>query len=119
MLTITTGSDLLAELKRHFKLVDTGQDWPGPSEQRKENRYELQSGKVPVEVSSRFGLTSRGLLADVSSNGARVITDYVPCCGEVLRLAFDVSQDRFVLDGEVCHIGVEGAIRYFGVQFTE
>jgi hypothetical protein len=72
-----------------------------------------------VEVSSRFGLTSRGLLADVSSIGARVIADYVPTRGEILRLAFDVNRDRYVLDGEVCHMGVEGAIRYFGIRFTE
>lgn len=119
MLTISTGQELLAELNRHFSLVETGTDFLDQPERRQTTRYELRAGKVPVEISSRYGLTSRGLLADVSLCGARVITDYVPCPGEVVRLAFEVGPDSHVLDGEVRHMGVEGSIRYFGVQFTE
>jgi hypothetical protein len=119
MITITTGQELLSELKGHFTLVETGTDWPNLSDQRQAVRYEMQSGRVPVEISSRYGLTSRGLLADVSLIGARIIADYVPSSGEIVRLAFEIARDRFVLDGEVCHMGVEGSIRYFGVRFTE
>lgn len=119
MVTMATGQELVNELRRHFVLVETGNDWPDLSELRQQARYELESGRVPVEVSSRFGLTARGLLADVSETGARIITDYVPTCGEVLRLAFEVGRDRYVLDGEVRHTGIEGSIRFFGVRFVE
>jgi len=37
----------------------------------------------------------------------------------VVRLAFDVRGQLRVLDGEVRHCGVEGSIRFFGVQFVE
>jgi hypothetical protein len=119
MVTITTGRELVGELENHFRLVETGTDWPEFAEQRSEARYELESGKVPVEVSSRYGLTAQGLLADISLSGARIITDYVPCRGEVVRLAFDVRGKRLVLDGEVRHNGVDGSIRFFGVRFVE
>jgi hypothetical protein len=119
MVTIATGQELLSELRRHYKLVETGGDWPDFCDQRQQRRYELESGTVPVEVSSRFGLTARGLLADISISGARVITDYVPGCGEILRLAFEVNSALYVLDAEVRHVGVEGSIRYVGVRFVE
>lgn len=119
MVTIVTGQELLNELRRHLALVATGNDWPDLSDLRQQTRYELESGRVAVEISSRFGLTARGLLADISQTGARIITDYVPTCGEVLRLAFEVGPDRHVLDGEVRHMGVEGSIRFFGVRFVE
>lgn len=119
MITVSTARGLLGQLKSHFTLVETGSGWPDLSDRREEARYELQSGKVPVEVSSRYGLTARGLLADVSPSGARIITDYVPAGGEVLRLAFDVGGQKHVLDGEVRHTGVEGSVRFFGVRFIE
>jgi hypothetical protein len=119
MITLSTGRGMLGELMSRFTLVETGSGWPDLSDRREEVRYELQSGKVPVEISSRYGLTARGLLADVSPSGARIITDYVPARGEVVRLAFEVGPDKHVLDGEVRHAGVEGSIRFFGVRFTE
>lgn len=119
MLTTTTGQELLGELRKYFTLVATGTDWPQLTERRASRRYELRSGKVLVQVSTRYGLTARGLLADISEDGARIITDYVPCCGEVVRLAFEVGDDGFVLDGQVRHVGVEGSIRFFGVRFME
>ncbi len=110
---------MIGELRSHFTLVATGTDWPELSNRRGSQRYELQSGKVLVQVSTRYGLTARGLLADISLNGARIITDYVPYCGEVVRLAFEVDGDGFVLDGEVRHTGMEGSIRFFGVRFAD
>ncbi|HPD30228.1 MAG TPA: PilZ domain-containing protein [Phycisphaerae bacterium] len=119
MVTIATGEELLAELRRHFRLVEIGNDWPGSCNRRRHTRYELESGSVPVEVCSRFGLTARGLLADIVVGGARVITDYVPAIGEILSLSFNVNNNFYVLDAEVRHVGVEGSIRYVGVRFVE
>ncbi|MGQ9650185.1 MAG: PilZ domain-containing protein [Phycisphaerae bacterium] len=119
MATIVTGEELLAELRRHFKLVETGNDWPPSRDRRQHTRYELESGSVPVEVCSRFGLTARGLLADVTVGGARVITDYVPAIGETLSLSFNINNGFCVLDAEVRHVGVEGSIRYIGVRFVQ
>ncbi len=119
MITVTTGRDLLGQLSNRFTLVETGSDYPELSDQRGEARYELQSGRVPVEVSTRYGLSARGLLADISRAGARIITDYVPRLGEVLRLTFEVGGQWYVLDGEVRHTGVDGSVRFFGVRFTE
>jgi hypothetical protein len=118
MVGATSGQDLLSELARRFSLVESGTDCSQEADHREQPRYELRSATVRVSIDSRYGLSAGGLLADVSTVGARIITDFVPCVGEIVRLAFEMGEGRVVLDGEVRHVGVEDSVRYFGVRFA-
>jgi hypothetical protein len=109
-----TGAQLVEELRRRFALIDTGPGRDG----RQATHYALQRGLVGVHVTYADGVEAPALLADVSTDGARLLTDHFPEREETVRMYFDLGDRGLVLNGTVQHIGCERKERYFGVKFT-
>ena len=115
----TTGQGLADELARQFALVECSVAHPDGSSRRSASRYELCTDTVEVCVTFPDGTETRALLADWSTDGARLVTDRLPLADQVVRLAVDLGDRRVGLDGTVRHSGSDGAIRHFGVRFLD
>lgn len=118
MLKVSSTKTLMEQLQGSFRLVETGADHSPQDDQRQHPRYALESGRVEVEVITSTKSCACGLLADVSTDSARIIADYVPQVGEVVGLSFKLDGSRLVLKGQVHHRGKEGEVRFFGVSFV-
>ena len=118
MLKVSSTKTLMDQLQGSFGLVETGTEHSPQDERRQQPRYQLESGQVEVEVITSAKSCLSGVLADVSPDSARIVSDYVPQVGEVVGLSFKLDGGRLVLKGRVHHRGEDGAVRFFGVSFA-
>lgn len=117
MLMSPAGFLSIAELSGIVPLVELPAEDLPEVEERRARRFEPVA-PVEVVLTHADGREQVGLLADVSSQGARIIADESPRGGEIVELALQIGRARKPLaEGFVIHTD-DSDLGCFGVDFA-
>ena len=114
-----TGAKLVSELARHFPLIECQFEDLKDHDHRLATRYEPDSEPIEVHLTYPDGAELLALLTDLSDLGVRLVADYMPECGQVIGLCFQLGEQNYCISGEVKHISSDETIRHFGINFIE
>lgn len=107
----------LNELSEIVPLMEVPPDDLSEMDDRQARRYE-PCAPVEVFLTHADGSEQVGLLADISSGGARIIADEAPLAGALVEVALSVGKERRPLaEGFVVHTD-DSQLGCFGVDFA-